>query len=111
MPTTIDYALMAGASYFDTRNPINRFPAPSNWVSFNHESRDSGFEAISFNKGTEIVISYAGTDPSDLLGDIAADIGLANGFGSQQLLQARRILPPGQGRQSTATSITSLGTA
>jgi hypothetical protein len=61
MTSAIEYALMAGVSYIDTRYPINRFPTPQNWVSFNHQSRDSGFEAVSFVKGTEIVISFAGT--------------------------------------------------
>ena len=88
MATNIEYALMAGAAYFDTRVPNNRFPTPQNWVSFNHKSRASGFEAISFSNGTEIVISYAGTYDKDITGDIAADIGLATGFGSAQLLQA-----------------------
>lgn len=40
MATTIDYALMAGASYIDTRKLINQFSTPSNWVSFNHQTRD-----------------------------------------------------------------------
>ena len=88
MPSTSDYALMAGASYVDTCRLINRFPVPENWVSFKHESRDSGFEAISFVKGTDIVISYAGTYEKDITGDIFADIGLATGVGSDQLLQA-----------------------
>lgn len=88
-----DYAIMAGASYISTRADINRFPIPENWaVVANPDShfRDpsTGFEAISFQRGTEIVISYAGTNPSDIAGDIAADIGLATGFGSVQLLQA-----------------------
>jgi hypothetical protein len=48
----------------------------------------TGFEAGYFQRGTDIVIAYAGTDPADLLGDIAADIGLATGLGSAQLLQA-----------------------
>lgn len=31
MVTTIQYALLAGASYFDTRTDINRFPVPKDW--------------------------------------------------------------------------------
>ncbi len=89
MTTTIEYALMAGASYIDTRDPINRFPTPQNWVNFNHQSLDSGFEAVSFVNGTDIVISYAGTNPNSLLDpDNAANIGLATGLGSAQLTQA-----------------------
>ena len=44
MTTITDYALMAGASYVDTRNSINWFPIPPNWASFNHQTRDSGFD-------------------------------------------------------------------
>ena len=81
MPSTLDYALMAGASYVDTRGLTNRFPVPENWVSFKHESGTSGFEAISFVKGTEIVISYAGTNPNDGILPLGPDnqpnIGLA----------------------------------
>lgn len=89
MATDIEYALMAGASYIDTRNPINRFPTPPNWVSFNHQSRDNGFEAVSFtNGGTEIVISFAGTEPLQVGDWTTGNIPLALGFSSAQLTQA-----------------------
>lgn len=88
MTTQVEYALMAGASYIDTRDPVNRFPVPAGWTISNHKSKDSGFEAVTFTNGTEIVISYAGTYEKDLTGDIAADIGLGLGTGSIQLLQA-----------------------
>lgn len=40
MVTTIEYALMAGDSYFDTRLPAaNRFPIPTGW---NLVSRNPG---------------------------------------------------------------------
>lgn len=32
MATTIEYALMVGASYIPTRPEINRFPAPNGWL-------------------------------------------------------------------------------
>ena len=94
MPTEIEYALMSGHAYRTTRDEINWIPAPQGWNPFFHVPNPdtpsfhatSGFEAISFQRGTEIVISYAGTDPGDILGDIAADIGLASGVGSAQLL-------------------------
>ncbi len=96
MPTEVEYALMAGHAYRTTRDEINWIPVPQGWTPFSHVPdpatpsfpTTSGFEAISFQRGAEIVISYAGTDPADLLGDIAADIGLATGVGSAQLLQA-----------------------
>ncbi|MDH5669553.1 MAG: hypothetical protein OEY86_16260 [Nitrospira sp.] len=92
MATTIEYALLAGASYRDTRAPLNRFPIPSDWsvISIVPQDNSTGFEASAYRNSmtNEIVISYAGTDPGNLLGDIAADIGLATGWGSDQLLQA-----------------------
>jgi len=95
--TAIDYALMAGASYISNRALINQFPVPNGWLGTKHESSPlggSGFEAISFINGadiatsTNIVISYAGTNPADITGDVAADLSLAAGHGSAQLLQA-----------------------
>lgn len=93
MTTTSEYALLAGAAYYDTRTDINRFPVPQGWNVTSRIPQDSatGFEVTAFKNAAdpnEIVISFAGTDPSDILGDVAADIGLATGFGSAQLLQA-----------------------
>ncbi len=96
MATQIEYALMAGASYVSTRPEINRFPVPQGWITSRHANPQdgSGFEAISFTNGTEIVISFAGTydNPLNPLTnpDLQADIGLGLGFGSDQLLQAAR---------------------
>ena len=86
----IDCALMAGASYISTRKEKNQFPLPDGWLPKKYENpqNGSGFEAISFVKGTELVISFAGTYDQDIAGDIAADVGLATGVGSIQLLQA-----------------------
>ena len=69
----IDYALMAGASYISNRPDENKFPTPNGWSPTQYKIKDSGFEAISFTKGTETVISFAGTDFSlpgidDLMG-------------------------------------------
>ena len=59
----IDCALMAGASYISTRKPLNQFPIPSEWTEqiVERAADDTGFEATCFTKGTELVISYAGT--------------------------------------------------
>ena len=88
MISEIEYALMAGGSYISTRPGINQFPTSQGWVSFNHQSLDTGFEAVSFTNGTEIVISFAGTKDALDVGDNEANIGLATGLGSVQLLQA-----------------------
>lgn len=63
---------------------------PTNWTVISREPQDasSGFEAASYTNGTEIVISFAGTYSDDVTGDIAADIGLATGYGSDQLQNA-----------------------
>jgi hypothetical protein len=78
MVTEIQYALMAGASYRDTRADVNKFPTPAGWnlVSRYPQDDSTGFEAATFGNGTsiaastEIVISFAGTYPGDLLGDL-----------------------------------------
>jgi hypothetical protein len=88
MPSEIERALMAGYAYFDTRVDINRFPVPSGWTAGRHETQSSGFEAITFQRGAEIVISYAGTYDKDIAGDWAADAALFAGSASTQLLQA-----------------------
>ena len=65
MPTRPEYALMAGASYISTRADKNRFPIPEGWSESvaDRKVKKSGFEATYFTKGTEVVISFAGTAP------------------------------------------------
>jgi hypothetical protein len=74
MISAIEYALMAGYAYRTTRDQINWFPVPMDWTPFFpvpdpataaifHATE--GFEAIAFQRGTEIVISYSGTDPNN----------------------------------------------
>ena len=120
MATTIEYALMAGASYRDTRPDINKFPIPAGWnmVSRNPQDNETGFEAATFGNGatlatsTEIVISFAGTYDVPLNPftnpDLQADIGLATGAGSQQLLQAAEYYLTVQ-RQNPGATITLTG--
>ncbi len=89
----IDCALMAGASYISTRPDINKFPIPEGWITVTNPDSHfndpaTGFEAVSFKRGDDIVISFAGTYEKDLTGDWMANTGLATGFGSAQLLQA-----------------------
>lgn len=91
----LDRALMAGAAYFSTRDVINRFPVPQGWTErIENRVRDdsTGFEARTFQKGNEIVISFAGTNPDDGFlppgPDNTANILLGLGFSSVQLTQA-----------------------
>ena len=90
MTTITEYALMAGASYVSTRPDVNKFPVPDGWVESTEDrtTKPSGFEATYFTKGSEIVISYAGTDPGDLLGDWPTNLALAGGVIADQLRQA-----------------------
>lgn len=46
MTTAIEYALIAGASYVDTRVLVNRFSTPEGWTMGNHQLKDSGFENV-----------------------------------------------------------------
>lgn len=92
----LDCALMAGASYFDTRASINRFPIPADWGKItnpdsHYSNPATGFEAVSFQRGDEIVISYAGTGPGFLIQnpeDWLANINLWKGTCDDQLREA-----------------------
>jgi hypothetical protein len=96
MVTTLDYAIMAGRSYFDTRAAINRFPIPDGWtLDFRiPEDKTTGFEGAVFRKSAtnEIVISYSGTDPNNsnplTTPDGKTNTALAGGGWAEQLLQA-----------------------
>ena len=116
MATEIEYALMAGAAYISTRSEINRFPAPQGWIEipeFRKSDPITGFESVTFQKGTNIVISYAGTNPNDGIlppgPDNTTNIGLATGFGATQLLQAAEYYLQVKAANPTATTITFTG--
>ena len=87
MTSDLEYALIAGNAYYDNRSALNRTPAPEGWNLYSRYPNDAatGFEAVAFQRGTEIVIAYAGTDQSV---DWFANGGLAFGGGAEQLRQA-----------------------
>ena len=87
MATDIEYALMAGRAYQSTRAAINLLPdlQALGWAEFFLQQQPSGFEAISFQKGTNIVISFAGTGTAV---DWWANAGGFFGVTSEQLKQA-----------------------
>lgn len=90
MATDIELALMAGRAYQSTRKDPNWFPSPQGWEEKRPEHEESGFEAVYFQRGDEIVISFAGTYyklPTDLR-DLNADKDLAIGSPTQQLREA-----------------------
>lgn len=121
MTTTIDYALMAGSAYRTTRDRINWLPAPQGWEQFFPVPDPTtatafpvlaGFEAIAFAKGSEIVISYAGTDPryvSPTSPDMSTNIALARGQWADQLLQAAEYYLQVKAANPVGTNITLTG--
>ena len=116
MTTAIEYALMAGASYISTRpTDSNKFPVPNGWIENvnKRQALPSGFEATYFTNGSEIVISFAGTydnPPNPLTNpDLQADMGLAFGYGSDQLLQAARYYLDVKASAPAGTTITLTG--
>ncbi|MHB1677396.1 MAG: lipase family protein [Sulfuriferula sp.] len=94
MTTPIEYAEMAGDSYISTMSLINRFPVPVGWTETQYSTKPSGFEAISLYNGTtiadstQIVISFAGTDPTSIADWTQANIPLAFGYDAAQLKDA-----------------------
>lgn len=97
MVTRLEYALMSGRAYQSTRSELNLFPTLNGYgwlepLEKRERDRVTCFEAGYFQRGNEIVVSFAGTNPNDGFlppgpGN-TANIGLATGFGSVQLLQA-----------------------
>lgn len=99
--STVDYALMAGHAYVSSRNTANTIPVTGEWREFGHVSAgvgvagmggftggsSAGFEAVSFSRGNEIVISFAGTNEGqDWLTN--ASLGVGSGMAGDQLRQA-----------------------
>ena len=90
MITDVEYSLMAGRAYESTRDEANWFPVPDGWQEAvdHRKALDSGFEATYFQRGKEIVISFAGTGPGLTNIDWLANSDLATGRGAQQLYEA-----------------------
>jgi hypothetical protein len=76
MTQDYEYALLSGSAYVSQRHQDNRMPTPMGWdPAPNGHAFDlsSGFEAVAYKKGNEVVIAYAGTDQGiDWLTNIAA---------------------------------------
>ncbi len=63
MADTSDLAVLAASAYYTQRNDANRIYAPSSWSLLDRtHDQPSGFEAVAYRKGDEIVIAFAGTD-------------------------------------------------
>jgi hypothetical protein len=90
--TTLDYSILAGAAYYSTRAAINRFPIHQDWSELIDDrtlNEQSGFEALAFQSGNQIVLSYSGTNPeaSWTSGDWQTNFALLNGNWADRLLQ------------------------
>jgi len=87
MATEVEYALMAGRVYQSTRGKINWLPDLESWgwTEQQLQQQPSGFEAVSFQKGNEIVVSFAGTGSNV---DWWANAGGFFGVTTEQLRQA-----------------------
>jgi hypothetical protein len=79
MPTMLEYPMMAGGACRFTRAEFSRLSAPATgWrevPNLHQTTGSSGFEAIACTKGSEIVISLAGTHDKDLTVDLMANVG------------------------------------
>lgn len=67
MAETFEYALMAGAAYVANRHRNNWIPGPQGWEDLSslggyQYDPATGFEAVAYRNGNEVVISFAGTD-------------------------------------------------
>ena len=82
MNRNVELALLAGASYESSRRDMNKFPVPEGWTALNiagwpygsqswpetnvpgrvyWQDSATGFEAAAYVKGSEVVVSFAGT--------------------------------------------------
>ena len=96
----IDYAALANASYFDTRDKDQNTPIiPKDWTQLDRTQfglppgpSRSGFSVEVFKKGTGIVIAYEGTSSDSVGADGRADRAinglLGIGWAEKQLKQA-----------------------
>lgn len=87
MATELEYALAAGRVYQSTTGKINWFPDLQSlgWTEYFSQQETSGFEALSFQKGNELIISFAGTGSNV---DWWANGAGFSGVSSDQLRQA-----------------------
>ena len=123
MPTTqeIEYAVLANAAYRDTRNELQNAPViPAGWtrlsrtaLGFSEGPSPSGFSAEAFQKGTDIVISYQGTNSDPFTKDGYRDWGsnIANylGWASNQMKEAALFYQRVKAQNPNATNITFTG--
>ena len=121
MITNIEYAVFANAAYRDTRNELQNAPViPTGWtplsrttLGFSEGPSPSDFSAEAFQKGTDIVISYQGTnsDPftKDGISDWSSNIEMFLGWASNQMKEAALFYQRVKAQNPGATNITFTG--
>jgi Ca2+-binding RTX toxin-like protein len=109
MATDLDYEILSSNAYQSTRDPVNRVSEPEGWARISNPDldvrlaqmgfqgsewnavSDSGFEAVAYRNGNEVVVAFAGTAPPETsVGDWIANSALAFGNYSNQLRDAAR---------------------
>jgi len=73
MPTALEFAILSDRTYQDVRSNQNRPALPETWVEISYASANkpgvlghlasAGFSAGVYQRGRDIVIAYAGTNP------------------------------------------------
>ncbi|MFA5242120.1 MAG: hypothetical protein WC029_15095 [Sulfuricella sp.] len=89
MTTTIEYALLSANVYGNkseitapddpVRTTQNTLPVPDGWDVLDQQFRSGGFMATAYQRGNEIVISYAGTTDEDSLDWITGNVPAGTG--------------------------------
>ena len=105
----IECALMAGAVYQISRDPVNRIPPPLGWteVPGSHQAQGaSSFEAVTFTNGSQLVIAFAGTAQRV---DWMANSALATGLAADQLREAALYYVLAKAANPEATTISFIG--
>ena len=92
MPTLLDYAVLSAVAYDDVRKGKNQVTVPTDWTHIGIVPSSLGFAAVAYKNGSDIVISYEGTDTDTTANSVAdwlgANIPASVGIGSTQIVQA-----------------------
>ena len=90
MPAVEEYAQLAGRVY--NRTTTNRVPLLKDWIEVNwYLDNFFGFSAGVYRKGSEVVISYTGTNEAQFIDFVTANAQLAGGLPTPQLSDAVRL--------------------
>ena len=63
MITDFEYAVIAASAYRTARHEDNRLAPSSKWLEIRYvPPQPSGFEAVAYRRGDEVVIAFTGSD-------------------------------------------------